>query len=207
MNLLKFVSRSLRLKVSLGIGLVLILLLAPFIWLQYVWAGRAAIANLSQSAATSGAVAEHSLEGAMPSNNRPAVQTIVDSIAEAPDVRAVYLLNTKSVVAASPAGKLNGQQLDEHGGVCRGCHQLPAEGRPALVETDPGGERVFRTMTPISNAPVCQRCHAAQDRFNGGCTWTSRCPPSTSACSGDCSPSCWCQQQSSCWRASPSTPS
>ena len=167
-NLVKFVSRSLRLKVSLGIGLVLILLLAPFIWLQYVWAGRAAIANLSQSAATSGAVAEHSLEGAMLSNNRPAVQTIVDSIAQAPDVRAVYLFNTKSVVAASPGGQFNGQQLDEHAGVCRGCHQLPAKSRPlSVVETDAGGERVFRTMTPIANAPVCQRCHPAQDRLNG----------------------------------------
>jgi len=87
----KFVSRSLRLKVSLGVGLVLILLLAPFNWLQYRWQRRVAIADLSQLAATSGAVVEHSLEGAMLSNNRPAIQTIIDSVAQAPDVRAVYL--------------------------------------------------------------------------------------------------------------------
>jgi signal transduction histidine kinase len=167
-NPVKFVSRSLRLKVSLGVGLVLILLLAPFNWLEYHWQRRVAIADLSQLAATSGAVAEHSLEGAMLSNSRPAIQTIIDSVAQAPDVRAVYLLNTKAVVAASPSGKFNGQQLDQLSGVCRGCHQFPPESRPlSVVETGAGGEQVFRTMTPIKNRSACEGCHAAQDRLNG----------------------------------------
>jgi hypothetical protein len=61
-----------------------------------------AIADLSQLAATSGAVAEHSLEGAMPSSHRSEIQTIIDGVAEASDVHAVYLLNAKAVAAASP---------------------------------------------------------------------------------------------------------
>ncbi len=68
----KFVSRSLRLKISLGVGLALILLLVPYNWLQYRLQRRVAISDLSQLAASSGALAEHSLEGAMLSNNRPA---------------------------------------------------------------------------------------------------------------------------------------
>jgi len=164
----KFVSRSLRLKVSLGVGLVLILLLVPFNWLLYRWERRVAIADLSQLAATSGAVAEHSLEGAMLSNDRRDIQTIIDSVAQASDVRTVDLLNTKAVVAASPGGKFNGQQLDQHSGVCRGCHMFPAESRPlSIVEIGAGGEQVFRTMTPIANQPACLGCHPAQDRLNG----------------------------------------
>ena len=66
----------------------------------------------------------------MLSNNRPAIQTIVDSVAQAPDVRAVYLLNPQAIVAASPGGAFNGQLLDQASGVCRGCHQLPAATGP-----------------------------------------------------------------------------
>ncbi len=165
---MRFVSRSLRLKVSLGVGLVLILLLAPFNWLEYRWQRAAAIADLRQLAATAGGVVEHSLEGAMLSNNRPAIQTIVDGVAQAPDVREVYLLNPQAIVAASPGGKAIGQQLDQNRGVCQGCHRLPAESRPlSVVETGAGGEQVFRTMTPIANQPACEGCHSAQERLNG----------------------------------------
>ena len=57
---MKLVSRSLRLKVSLGISLALILLLTPFNWMQYQLQRRAALADLSQLAVTTGAVVEHS---------------------------------------------------------------------------------------------------------------------------------------------------
>jgi len=164
----KFVSRSLRLKISLGVSLALILLLTPFNWLQYQLQRRAAIADLSQLAATTGAVAEHSLEGAMLTNNRPAIQTIVDSVAQAPDVQMVYLLNTKAVVAASPGGRSNGQALDRASPVCQACHQFPAERRPhSIVVTAANGQPVFRTMTPIANQPACAGCHSPQDRLNG----------------------------------------
>ena len=51
---MNLVRRSLRLKVSLGISLALILLLTPFNWLQYQLQRRAAIADLSQLAVTTG---------------------------------------------------------------------------------------------------------------------------------------------------------
>lgn len=162
------VSRSLRLKVSLGISLVLILLLAPFNWLQYQFQRQAAIADLSQLAVTTGAVAGHSLEGAMLTNNRPAIQNTVDSVAQAPDVQTVFLLNPQAIVAASPGGKLNGQPLDRASSVCQGCHRFPPEGRPrSIVVTAADGRPVFRTMTPIFNRPACVGCHSSQDRLNG----------------------------------------
>lgn len=165
---MNLVDRSLRLKLSLGISLTLILLLAPFNRLQYQLQRRAAIADLRQLAVTTGAVAEHSLEGAMLANNRPAVQTIVDSVAQAPDVQSVFLLNPQAIIAASPGGKFNGQALDRASAVCQGCHRLPPEGRPrGIVVAAADGRQVFRTMTPIANRPACFGCHSPQDRLNG----------------------------------------
>ena len=162
------ISRSLRLKISLGVCLALILLLAPFNWLQYQLQRRAAIVDLNQLAATTGAVAEHSMEGAMLTRNLSAIQTIVDSVAQAPNVREVLLLNPRAVVVASPSGQSNGQSLDRADAVCQGCHQFPPENRPrSIIVTTTDGQPVFRTMTPIANKPACEGCHSPQDRLNG----------------------------------------
>jgi len=162
------VSRSLRLKVSLGVSLALIVLLAPLNWLQYQLQRNAAIADLELLAATTGAVAERSLEEAMLTNNRSAIQSIVDSVAQSPDVRSVYLLTPQAVVAASRGGLHNGEQLDVVSPTCQVCHQFPAASRPrGVVVTDTDGQTVFRTMTPIPNRQACHDCHSPQDRLNG----------------------------------------
>lgn len=163
-----FVSRSLRLKVSLGVSLALIILLAPLNWLQYELQRRAAINELELLAATTGAVAAHSLEEAMLTNNRSAIQAIVDSATQAADVRSIYLLTPEAIVAASSGGQHNGEQLDRASSTCQACHQFPAASRPqGVVATDADGQPVFRTMTPIPNKPACYECHPPQDRLNG----------------------------------------
>jgi signal transduction histidine kinase len=163
-----FLGRSLRLKVSLGVCLALIGLLAPLNWLQYQLQRRAAIADLQLLAASAGTIAEHSLEEAMLANNRSAIQGIVDSVAQAPGVRTVYLLNPQAVVAASPRRAYNGEQLDRASATCHVCHQFPAASRPrGVVVTNADGQRVFRTMTPIPNREACHRCHSPEDRLNG----------------------------------------
>lgn len=163
-----FVDRSLRLKVSLGVSLALIVLLAPLNWLQYQLQRKAAIADLELLAATTGAVAERSLEESMLTNNRSAIQSIVDSVSQAPDVRSVFLLTPQVVVAASPGGLHNGERPDLTGDTCQVCHQFPASSRPrSVIVTDANGQSVFRTMTPIPNRPACQGCHSPQDRLNG----------------------------------------
>jgi signal transduction histidine kinase len=164
----QFMSRSLRLKVSLGVSLALIVLLAPLNWLQYRLQRNAAIADLELLAATTGAVAERSLEEAMLTNNRSAIQSIVDSVAQSPEVRSVFLLTPQAVVAASPGGLHNGERLDIISPTCQVCHQFPAASRPhGVVVTDADGQPVFRTMTPVPNRPACQGCHSSQDRLNG----------------------------------------
>jgi signal transduction histidine kinase len=162
------VSRSLRLKVSLGVCLALIILLAPLNWLQYELQRRAAIRELELLAATTGAIAERSLEEAMMANNRSAVQAIVDSVAQSTDVQSIYLLTPQAIVAASADGLHNGEQLDQTNATCQVCHQFPTGSRPrGVTVTDIDGQPVFRTMTPIPNRAACHECHSPQDELNG----------------------------------------
>jgi signal transduction histidine kinase len=162
------VSTSVRLKVSLGVCLVAILLLGPFNWFQYQLQRRAAIADLRQLASTAGSLARQSLEEAMLANNRSAIQAILDNLAQVSEVQSTYLMTTESVVRASPASRDNGRTMDQRGAKCKSCHDFPAGSRPrSIVETDANRQAVFRTMTPIGNAPACQTCHPPQERLNG----------------------------------------
>lgn len=161
-------SRSLRLKISFGVCLALIVLLAPLNWVQYQLQRRAAMRELELLAVSTGTVAEHSLEQAMLTNNRSAIQAIVDSVSKGPGVRSVYLLTQEAVVAASPGAVRNGERLDRSSPTCQSCHRLPVENRPrGIVVRDTGGQPVFRTMVPVLNRPACQRCHSPDDRLNG----------------------------------------
>jgi signal transduction histidine kinase len=162
------VSRSLRLKISLGVSLALIILLAPLNWLQYQLQRRAAMADLELLAATTGAVAVHSLEEGMLTNNRSSIQAIIDSVAQAPDVQTVLLLTPHAIVAASPDSLHNSEQLDRTDPRCQVCHRFPAASRPhSMVVSDQYGQPVLRTMTPIPNRPACYSCHSPQARLNG----------------------------------------
>jgi len=164
----RLVSRSLRLKVSLGVCLVLIGLLAPLNWLQYERQRRAAMADMQLLAASAGVIAEHSLEQAMLANDRRAIQGIVDSVAASPGVWSVYLLNTRAVVAASSEGTANGQQMDRNSATCQPCHRYPAAQRPhSVMVSGPGGQPIFRTMVPVRNRPACRTCHSPQNKLNG----------------------------------------
>jgi signal transduction histidine kinase len=163
-----FVSRTLRLKISLGVSLALVILLAPLNWVQYELQRRTAMRELELLAIATGTIVEHSLEEAMLANNQRAIQGIIDSVAQAPEIQAIYLLDTEGRVAASPGGLHNGERRQETDSTCAVCHQFTVENRPrglAMIAAD--GQPVFRTMTPVLNRPSCHRCHAPEDRLNG----------------------------------------
>jgi hypothetical protein len=127
------VSRSLRLKISLGVSLALIVLLSPLNWVQYQVQRRAAMADLELLAATTGAVAVHSLEEGMLTNNRSSIQAIVDSVAQAPDVQTVLLLTPQAIIAASPDGLHSGEQLDRTDPRCQVCQRWAGWMSPSLT--------------------------------------------------------------------------
>ena len=162
------VSHTLRLKVSIGVCLVLVALLAPMNWLQYELQRRMAMRELELFAAGMGTTLEHSLQEAMLQNNRKAIQSMVDGAAQSPGIQTIYLLDLTAKVAASPDAAHNGEQLDQQSSTCGVCHRLPAEQRPrSVVVLDENRQPVFRTMTPIPNQPSCYACHSAENRLNG----------------------------------------
>lgn len=165
---MRFISRSLRLKISLGVSLALIILLAPLNWLQYELQRQTAMRELELLAAATGTIVEHSLKEAMLTGDRSSIQAIIDSVAQASDVRSIYLLTPQAVVAASSGGQQNGEQLNRASSLCQACHQFPAASRPrSIVVTDSNGQPAFRTMTPILNRPACYHCHSPENRLNG----------------------------------------
>ena len=162
------VSHTLRLKVSIGICLVLVALLAPMNWIQYELQRRMAQRELELFAASVGTTLEHSLQQAMLNNNRRAIQSIVDGAAQSPGIQTIFLLDLTAKVAASPDAAHNGEQLDQQSTTCIVCHRLPVEQRPrSIVVLDENRQPVFRTMTPIPNQPSCYECHSAENRLNG----------------------------------------
>lgn len=161
-------SRTLRLKVSIGVCLVLVLLLAPMNWIQYELQRRASMRELELLAAVTGTLVVHSLEEAMLHNNRAAIQSIVDGAAQAPGVQSIYLINLAREVAASPGREHNGERLDQNDQSCIVCHRMPVKQRPrGVVVVDTNNQASFRTMTPIPNSSRCYRCHSPENRLNG----------------------------------------
>ena len=156
----RYLERSLRAKVTLGIVLPLLLILSIFLVIDYRRHRQDVLADLSLLAAQSGRVIENNLRHAMLESNFSEVQVILDSIGETEDFRVVYLIDTDGKVIFSPNKQGVGIQLNNTQPDCQPCHQLPPEKRPGsvIVKAD-DGQNVFRSMLPIRNAPECSACH------------------------------------------------
>jgi signal transduction histidine kinase len=162
------VSRTLRLKVSLGVSLTLLLLLAPLNWIQYEFQRRTALRELELLAAATGSFVVQSLETAMLANNRQEIQATVDNVVDTPEIQSIYILNTEGEVAASPGTAHNGEILSQDAKDCRVCHRQDVADRPrGIVTQDMTGRPIFRTMAPIVNRVECHDCHDPAAPING----------------------------------------
>ncbi len=167
-QLLHRLSGSLRLKVTLGLVLPLVLILGTFTAIEHVRHQATEFATLSFLASRIGQVIENSLQHAMLAQDPTALQYILNAISEDKTIRVVYLLDTSGRVVFAPGSEGVGQQLDNRDPTCQPCHRLPPAQRPkSVVVTLPGGQRVFRSMNPIENRPECHRCHDPSQRLNG----------------------------------------
>jgi len=167
-QLLDPVHRSLRAKVTLGIVLPLIIILGLFTAVEYERRQEAVLADLSFLTAEIGQVIENGIQHEMLSENRIGLQHMLDAIGQDKMMRVIYLLDSDGRVVFAPQGQDVGNQLDNRDPTCQPCHRLPVEQRPgSVVITLPGSQRVFRTMTPIENQPVCYDCHDPDQRLLG----------------------------------------
>lgn len=159
---------SLKVKVSLGVIVPLVLLSGLFIYAEYQYLRSIMLSNLSQLASNAGQVIEDNLRQQMLKTDFESMQNMLDSIGRNQDFRVVYLLDTSGEVIFAP-GKIGvGLQLNNQQPDCIPCHILPGPARASsIVVTLPDGSRLFRSMNPIENSSECVQCHDAQQRNIG----------------------------------------
>jgi signal transduction histidine kinase len=163
-----FSGLSLRAKVTLGMILPMILVLALFTVIEYQNHKTFMLTNLSLLASHSGRVVESNLRQAMLSSDFVELQKLLDSIGKTEAFRVVYLLDTSGRVIFSPQKKDVGLHLDNHQPDCQPCHHLPPSERPgSVVVKASDGEQVFRSMQVIENSSECTRCHDPDKRIIG----------------------------------------
>ena len=163
-----FSGLSLRVKVTLGLILPMILILCVFTAIEYENHQTFMLSNLSIIASHSGRVVESNLRQEMLNSDFAELQRLLDSIGKTNEFRVVYLLDTSGRVIFSPQKKDVGLQLDNHQPDCQPCHHLPPDERPGSVVVKANdGERVFRSMQVIENSAECTQCHDPKQRIIG----------------------------------------
>jgi signal transduction histidine kinase len=164
----RMIGNSLRMKVTLGVVLPLVVILGIFTLLEYFRHRQVVLTNLSLLSAQSGRVVENNLRHAMLKSDFSEVQSLLDTIGESEEFRVVYLLDTSGKVIFAPKDRGVGMQFDNRAPDCLPCHKLDPAQRPgSVIVTADDGQRVFRSMVPIENSPECSVCHGNQNRLIG----------------------------------------
>jgi len=163
-----FISKRLRAKITLGVILPLVVILAIFAAIENNHQQEVILNHLTLSASRSVRVIENSLRHAMLKSDFSEVQTVLDSINNTEDFRVVYLLNTNGEIIFAPNQIGVGNQLHNTAQGCIQCHRLEPEARPgSMIVTADDGQQVFRSMYPIENSPECSGCHDSRQKLIG----------------------------------------
>jgi len=158
---------SLRFKITTGAVLVLVLILGPFSYLQYVRHRDLLLENLERSTTTMGRVITGSLQHAMLTRDFSEIQQIVDEVAQQSEIVSLVVLNKQGEIRIAPKGQGIGTRLNQQDPTCQACHRYVPEQRKGSVILEQPGGRIFRTMTPIENRLECHTCHDPRSRLNG----------------------------------------
>lgn len=156
----KLIPSGLHAKVSLGVIVPVLLILGLFTAVGYQRQREATLAELSKLAAYTGRVVETDLRHQMVESDFEGLQGLLDAIGAQEEIEKLYLLDTSGQVIFAPHKEEVGLRLDNGRQECQPCHSLPVAERPdSVVVSIPGGNRVFRSMTPIENNEECVGCH------------------------------------------------
>jgi two-component system NtrC family sensor kinase len=142
---------SLRLKMTLGIGGILLLVIAVFVVLASRSQMRHRLALAEHEANLIAAVADRALSRAMGLGETDVVQAILARIGEHPSLAGIRIVNAEGKILRSSLAEEIGKNLP------LGQHpRSSVGGRP--VHEDQG--RVVGVFRPIVNGPSCAGCHA-----------------------------------------------
>ncbi|MFQ5812096.1 MAG: ATP-binding protein [Anaerolineae bacterium] len=160
--------QSLRFKITVGITIPLLIVLAIVSYLRYSSHRDLMMDDLRLSASNLGEIIEGSLQHSMLTNDFAEVQGIVDGIAARGEVKELFLLDNKGRIVISAGQERVGTVLDLSDTTCQSCHERKAVDRSltCIFATDQG-ERVFRNLNPIENREECQGCHESGEKTLG----------------------------------------
>jgi signal transduction histidine kinase len=161
-------NHSLRLKVTVGVAVPLIIILTTISYLEYDGHRDLMVENLRLSASHASDIIEASLQHAMLTHDFSEVQQILDEVVKREGIRDLFLLDKQGRIVRSAAGRRAGTMLSLDDPTCQACHQYEVVNRNlSMVFTSTEGERVFRNLNPIDNREDCQGCHDPQDKLSG----------------------------------------
>lgn len=167
-TIFRFIRKSLRAKITLGVTLPLVIILGIFAAIENIRQQEVVLDHLTSSASLSVRVIESSLRSSMLKSDFSEVQTVLDSVNSTEDFRVVYLLDTEGEIIFAPNQVGVGNQLTNTEPGCIPCHQLDPNDRPgSIIVTVDDGQQVFRSMFPIRNSPECTRCHDPEQKIIG----------------------------------------
>ncbi len=151
---------NLRVRVTLGIALPLILILGVITTAQLYRHQANVLNSAAIIAANAGKVVEEGLRQEILNSHFDPTPPLLEAMRPPREFRVLYLLNKSGTILFSPEKTSIGTQISVDHQDCQICHELPDEERlvSVVVETD-SGERVFRSMTPVGNTPECTSCH------------------------------------------------
>jgi len=162
-------SKSLRLKISIGVVIPVLLISGLFSLLQFLNHRQGMIHDLEGSAIQVGEVIESSLRQAMLRRDLESMQETVDEIAGTQeDIGELLLIDKRGKIKVSPQGRRVGEVLLLSDPTCQICHRVETENRSqSVVFVAQTGERFLRNVNPIANEEGCHGCHDPQASISG----------------------------------------
>ena len=159
---------SVRVKVTLGVVVPMLLIFSLFTMLEYRRFRRDLLDNLTLFASYSAQIVETNLRHQMVEADNAGMQRLPNTLGARAEFETVYVLNTDGAVVYAPSADDVTLKLDNREAACQPCHALPVAERPeSIVVTLPGGQRVFRSMYSLENKAECARCHGSDGRLLG----------------------------------------
>lgn len=159
---------SIRLKASVGIGLILFpLLLAVIIGISSYVQNELWKRETSAAANLNG-IASALVSDAMMAGRKNIVQETIQHLGTntGGQFDSIAIYDDEFVLTTFATGFPGGRTIDRKyydveisDPTCWVCHQLPPSERPAMITITIEGQRVLRSVVPLYNESRCQTCH------------------------------------------------
>ncbi|MEW6327964.1 MAG: ATP-binding protein [Thermodesulfobacteriota bacterium] len=156
--------RSLRVKVMLGIGLILLIGMGTFTYIDVVSHRKDFLEEEERKAAETGDTVMKSVEYPMLDGEMEQVQSILERLRTLRDIDVVHLSDTKGVIRYSGVAKGNIGRVTESGITLEALRtgKLAKGLEMRRVEHPAAAEKVLRYAIPIPNEKPCFKCHGPE---------------------------------------------